>query len=93
MTFRFPRDPITLADKEVEFVSKLCGSGGGGFPPILSDGPQLNFEGAQQRGVGGVSADFGGVPVPAAGQAPACNYNVKKKFKLKDMVVNGELAL
>jgi hypothetical protein len=94
MTFRFPRDPITLDDKEVEFVSKLCGGGGGGFPPLLPENPQLNLQGAPQRGGGGgLPGDFGNAPVPAAGQVPACNYNVKKKFKLKDMVVNGELGL
>jgi hypothetical protein len=27
------------------------------------------------------------------GQAPACQYNVKKKFKIKDMVLKGEPAL
>jgi hypothetical protein len=50
-------DAITLDDKEVEFVTKLC------------------------------APSFG------RGAAPMCQYNVKKKFKLKDMVVKGALAL
>lgn len=59
LIFEFPKtDPITLADKEVEFVSKLCG-------------PSFGRGGAGQ----------------------ACQYNVKKKFKLKDMVLKGDLAL
>jgi hypothetical protein len=61
LLFAFPKsDAITLADKEVEFVTKLCGPsfGGGG-----------------------------------GGGGGACQYNVKKKFKLKDMAIKGELAL
>ena len=58
MVYMFPRtDAIAAGDKEVEFVSKLCGGGG-----------------------------FGG-------GAATCQYNVKRKFKLKDMTYNGELAL
>lgn len=92
MTFRFPRDPITLDDKEVEFVTKLCGRPT--LPPILiPQNPQLNLGAVPQRGAG-ATPDF---PInnqgQAAGQLPECNYNVKKKFKLKDMVVNGELTL
>jgi hypothetical protein len=65
MIYVFPKtDPITIDDKEVEFVSKLCGAGFGG------------------RGAAG-----GGAP------AGNCTLNVKKKFKLKDMLYNGELAL
>jgi hypothetical protein len=62
LLFAFPKsDAITLADKEVEFVTRLCGPsfGGGG----------------------------------ASGGGGACQYNVKKKFKLKDMAIKGELAL
>jgi hypothetical protein len=59
LLFAFPKsDAITLADKEVEFVTKLC------------------------------APSFG----PAA-PGQACQYNVRKKFKLKDMVLKGELAL
>jgi hypothetical protein len=58
MVYMFPRtDAITAADKEVEFVSKLCAGGGLG------------------------------------GGAATCQYNVKRKFKLKDLTYNGELAL
>jgi hypothetical protein len=96
LTFRFPRDTITLDDKEVEFVTKLCGGGSGApsaaFPP---EGFQLNAAGAAQRGGGGIGppSDLGGGQGQQAPQGPACNYNVKKKFKLKDMVVKGELVL
>jgi hypothetical protein len=101
VTFRFPRDPVTLQDKEVEFVTKLCGGGGfggrGGGAPVPLGGPNpggLQFEMAagQQRG--------GGLPIPGSGPnvrmgdpLPACNIQVKKTFKLKDMVVKGELLL
>ena len=96
LTFRFPRDPITLEDKEVEFVTKLCGGGGGG-PVPLPDFQQLNSAAAPQRGAGGGAVgfpgDLGNPPTQTAAQGPACNYIVKKKFKLKDMVVGGELLL
>ena len=60
LLFAFPKsDAITLDDKEVEFVTKLC------------------------------APSFG----PAVPGQQACQYNVKKKFKLKDMVVKGALAL
>src|SRR5262245_3294813 len=59
LIYAFPKsDPITLADKEVEFVSKLCGPSFG-------------------RGAA----------------ATNCQYNVKRKFKVKDMVIKGDLAL
>ncbi len=90
VAFRFPRDPITLDDKEVEFVTRLCGSGPVPLPPSAPGVLQLNA-GAAQRGT---------LPPPPEGAlrapqspAPACNYNVTKKFKLKDMVVRGELTL
>ena len=95
LTFRFPRDPITLADKEVEFVTKLCGGGGGALPTIPTDFLQLNSAAPQRGGgVGGFPGDLGGIPPsPSTPQGSACNYIVKKKFKLKDMVVSGELLL
>ncbi len=94
LTFRFPRDPITLDDKEVEFVTKLCGGSGGGPVPI-PDFLQLNSAAAPQRGGGGggFPGDLGIPTTQSAPQGPACNYSVKKKFKLKDMVVKGELLL
>jgi hypothetical protein len=98
--FRFPRDPITLEDKEVEFVTKLCGGRGfGGGAPVTppSDLGGAQFElaaGAQRGGGGGTGGGSVGGPSPRVGDPlPACNYYVKKKFKLKDMVVNGELQL
>jgi hypothetical protein len=67
MIYVFPKtDPITIDDKEVEFVTKLCGGGFGGG---------------------------GGRGAAAPGGAASCQFNVKKKFKLKDMMYNGELAL
>ena len=86
--FRFAREPISIEDKEVEFVTKLCGGGGfggGGRAPAPPPDAGLQFElaaGAQRSGGGGRS-----------GSTPACNYNVKKTFKLKDMVFMGALAL
>jgi len=75
MLYMFPKtDAITIADKEVEFVTKLCSRGGGGF-----------------GGGGGRGAAPGAAP--AAGGASNCQFNVKKKFKLKDMMYNGALAL
>jgi hypothetical protein len=59
LIYAFPKtDAITLADKEVEFVTKLC------------------------------APSFG-----RGGAAPSCQYNVKRKFKVKDMVIKGDLAL
>ena len=72
MLYMFPKtDAITIADKEVEFVTKLCSRGFGG--------------GGGRGAAPGAS--------PAAAPASNCQYNVKKKFKLKDMMYNGELAL
>lgn len=62
-------DPITTDDKEVEFVTKLCGGGMGGM--------------GMGRGGGG----------GAAAPASNCSYNVKRKFKVKDMMYKGKLAL
>ena len=75
MLFSFAKtDAITLADKEVEFVTKLCSQGFG-------------------RGAPGAGAPGAGAPGGQAAGASNCQLNVKKKFKLKDMVVKGELAL
>ncbi len=99
LTFRFPRDPITLADKEVEFVTKLCRGGsasGASAPPAANPvQPQLGFAASAQRGGRG---DFPqgrgeGPGVRMGDPPPPCNYYVKRTFKLKDMVVQGELAL
>jgi hypothetical protein len=97
--FRFPRDPITPEDKEVQFVTRLCGSGGFGgggstggvAPPSGPGAPQFELSAGAQRASGGdinVSGQRGmGEPLPA------CNYQIKKTFKLKDMMVKGELQL
>jgi hypothetical protein len=97
--FRFPRDEITLEDKEVEFVTKLCGGFGGlrGTVPIGQPaggrGPVFELSAGAQRDAGGGAAPPGGAPVRMGDPLPTCNYLVKKKFKLKDMVVKGELQL
>jgi hypothetical protein len=102
VVFRFPRDPITLEDKEVEFVTKLCGGGGGGsiggvpIPPVQGQGgAPFELSAGAQRGGGGIpgGGTVGGQGVRMGDPLPPCNYYVKKKFKLKDMVVNGELQL
>jgi hypothetical protein len=114
LVFAFPKtDAITLADKEVEFSSKLCsggfggfGGGGGGLPGGGFGGGGTPTGGApanaplfdMQRGGGGGSGGgggFGGGAGRPAGSAPTsnCRFNVKKKFKLKDMVYNGDLSL
>jgi hypothetical protein len=65
------------------------------LPTIPTDFLQLNSAAPQRGGgVGGFPGDLGGIPPsPSTPQGPACNYIVKKKFKLKDMVVSGELLL
>jgi hypothetical protein len=102
--FRFPRDEITLEDKEVEFVTRLCGGFGGfrGTVPIGQPsggrGPVFELSAGAQRDSGSGAPARGaapptGAPVRMGEPLPTCNYLVKKKFKLKDMVVKGELQL
>jgi hypothetical protein len=105
--FRFPRDPITLEDKEVDFVTKLCGSNGVGrgdaVPPPPENNQLFDLGAAAQRGGGGGGGGFGGggrrgatginTGRMGAANLPSCNYDVKKTFKLKNMVVKGQLAL
>ena len=99
LIFRFPRDPITLDDKEVEFVTKLCSGGpasGASLTPAADQvRPQFGFATSAQRGArGGVPQGRGGGQGARMGDPPPpCNYHVKKTFKLKDMVVRGDLAL
>jgi hypothetical protein len=73
------------------------GAGGGGGAPqggLPANSPLFEM----QRGGGGGGGGFGGGGA-AAGRpgggapTPSCQYNVKKKFKLKDMVFNGDLSL
>jgi translation initiation factor IF-2 len=110
LVYVFPKtDPITLADKEVEFSSKLCGGGfggfgggggGGGFGGAPAGGGPANaplFE-MQRGGGGGGFGGGGGAGAPqgrpgGGAPTPACRFNVKKKFKLKDLVYNGDLSL
>jgi hypothetical protein len=94
ISFAFAKTaPITLADEEVEFVSKLCGGGGfGGFGAPGAGAPAFSMQGG--GGFGGEGGRVGGGGGRSGGGAPApCSLNIKKKFKLKDMVYNGELAL
>lgn len=103
LTFRFPRDPITLADKEVEFVTKLCrgdSASGASVTPTATVQPQLGFAASGQRGGRGDFPQGRGDSPQGRGQGarmgdppPPCNYQVKRTFKLKDMVMQGDLAL
>jgi hypothetical protein len=97
LIFRFPRDPITLEDKEVEFVTKLCAGGDPGAAAVAPL-PDARFDvaaGSQRGGRAGVpDGRIGGVQGARMGNPlPPCNYHVKRTFKLKDMMVKGELSL
>ncbi len=85
--FMFPRSAgIDVADKEVEFVLKLAGGGGG------RGGGQGAGGGGEGRGGGGQGARGGGGGGRGGGGF-AGGLDVKKKFKLKDMLYKGELSL
>jgi hypothetical protein len=107
LLYSFPKtDPITLADKEVEFVTKLCGGFGGfgggggggggapGAPPV--GGGDLQLSSVPQRGGGGGGGGVGGGGgggQASRGATSSCSLSVKKKFKLKDMAIKGALDL
>ena len=81
----FPRtEEISLADKEVEFFMKLQRPGGAG----QRGGGRAGREGGPGAG--------GGRPGAAGGGRAAFalfGKEIRRKFKLKDMVYNGTLAL
>lgn len=90
----FPRaEEIALADKEVEFFMKLQrpqGMGQRGGQGAGGRGGQGAGGGQRQGGGGQGAAGRGG----GAGRAFAVfGKEIKRKFKLKDMVYNGTLAL
>ena len=88
-------DPIELADKEVEFHMRLdrpegarrgpSGAGGGGQRGAGGQGQRGGRGGGQRPGVGG----RGGAGMPMA----LFGKEIKRRFRLKDMVYKGELAL
>ena len=104
LIYFFPQaDPIVLDDKEVEFFLKferelMAGMrpqrpGAGGQRPQGGQGGQRQQRGAGQGGGqgGGQRAGAGG---RGAGMAMAIfGKEIKRKFRLKDMVYKGELAL
>ena len=100
----FPRtEEISLADKEVEFFMKLQRPGGMG----QRGGGRAGREGGP--GAGGRAGGAGGGPGAQGGRGGAgagggrgggggaafalFGKEIKRKFKLKDMVYNGTLAL
>jgi hypothetical protein len=95
LIYVFPKtDAIGIDDKEVEFVSKLCGGFGGGFGGGGGGGGGRGAApGAAPGGGGGGGRGATPGAAPGGSGASTCQFNVKKKFKLKDMMYNGELAL
>lgn len=99
-------DPIELADKEVEFFMKLDrpqgalaggrGQGQGGPRQGAGQRPsggQGGQGGQGQRGAQGAGRGSGGGGAGAAMARMLFGKEIKKKFRLKDMVYKGELAL
>ncbi len=86
--FFVKNDPIELSDKEVEFYFKLDRPQAGGQAQNRQRRP------GQQGGGGGQQAGRpGGGGQRGAGAFMLFGKEVKKKFRLKDMVYNGELTL
>ena len=80
-------------------MTKLCGggtaSGASVTPAPDSVRPQLGFATNMQRGAQGAipQGRMGGQGARMGDPPPACNYQVKRTFKLKDMLAQGDLAL
>lgn len=106
--YYFPQDkPIEMADKEVEFYMKLerpAGMAGGPGGQRGQRGQRAEGQQGQRpnRGQGGQQGQGqGGQRRPGAGQGGGANRmafallgkEIRKKFRLKDMVYQGELAL
>ena len=100
----FPRtEEISLADKEVEFFMKLQRPGGagqrGGGRAGREGGAGGGGASAGGRGGGAGSGAGGGRPGAAGGGRGGgaafalFGKEIRRKFKLKDMVYNGTLAL
>lgn len=102
LKYFFPQnDPIMLEDREVEFFMKferemMAGmrpGGGGGGPQARGQRGQAG-QGGQRQQRGGGQGQGGGGQRAGAGMAMAIfGKEIKRKFRLKDMVYKGELAL
>ncbi|MDE0109676.1 MAG: hypothetical protein OXN96_17855 [Bryobacterales bacterium] len=109
LIYYFPQtDPIVLDDKEVEFFLKFertmmagmrpQGQGAGGGRPQGGQRGQAGQGGQRQQRGGGQGGQGGGQRAGGGnrggGMAAAIfGKEIKRKFRLKDMVYNGELAL
>ena len=98
--FFMRNDPIVLADREVEFFMKLdrpqMGAGGQGGQRGGQRAGQRGAQGGGQRGGGQGQRQAGaaGRGGPGGGMAMAIfGKEIKRKFRLKDMVYKGDLAL
>ena len=107
LKYFFPQnDPIVLEDKEVEFFMKFeremmagmrPGAGGGG-PQGRGQRGQAGQGGQRQQRGGGQGQGGGGQRAGGAGRGAGMamaifGKEIKRKFRLKDMVYKGELAL
>ncbi len=97
LTYFFSQaDPIMLEDKEVEFFMRFEREMMAGMRPQRQGaGGQGRQGGQRQQGEG---AGRGGQQARSGGRAGAMaaamfGKDIKRKFRLKDMVYNGELAL
>ena len=97
-------DPIVLADKEVEFFMKLerpqMGAGGRPQGRQQRQGGQRGAQGQQRQrqqgqgqGQGQGRGAAGGRPGGGNMMMAIFGKEIKKKFRLKDMVYKGDLAL
>ncbi len=103
--YYFPRtDPIEVADKAVEFAMRLAPpagaqAGGQRRPGQGQGGPRAGQQQGQQPGQGGQRRAGGGQAgrQGGGGRNPMAqalfNKEIKKSFRLKDMVYDGRLAL
>ena len=107
LKYFFPQnDPIMLEDKEVEFFMKFeremmagmrPGAAGGG-PQSRGQRGQAGQGGQRQQRGGGQGQGGGGQRAGGAGRGAGMamaifGKEIKRKFRLKDMVYKGELAL
>ena len=91
-------DPIELADKEVEFYFKLDrpqGPGRGARGGQRGQGGERGAGGQRQRGGpgGGQGPGAGGRGGGGMAMAALFGKEIKRKFRLKDMVYQGQLEL
>lgn len=105
LKYFFPQnDPIVLEDKEVEFFMKFEREMMAGMRPGAGGGPQGRGQrgqagqGGQRQQRGGGQGQGGGQRAGGAGRGAGMamaifGKEIKRKFRLKDMVYKGELAL